>query len=83
MLGIVAGWEREGIVERINAGMHRAKVKGTRSGKSIGRPRIGINTAELERILSEQPSISQKRLAELLGIPRSTLQDHLRLRKVA
>jgi len=78
MLGIVAGWEREGSVERINAGVQRAKKTGTRSGKPIGRPRRHINRAEMERILREEPTISQKQLAIKLGVPRSTMQGYLK-----
>ena len=39
MLGVFAELEREMIVARVNAGMARAKVSGTRSGRAIGRPR--------------------------------------------
>lgn len=41
MLGVFAEFERELIVARVNAGLSRAREKGTRSGKSIGRPRNG------------------------------------------
>lgn len=78
MLGIVAGWEREGIVERINAGVQRAKLKGTRSGKPIGRPRRRINQAELRGIIEREPGISQSKLAKRLNVPRSTLQAYLK-----
>jgi DNA invertase Pin-like site-specific DNA recombinase len=36
MLGVFAELEREMIVARVNAGMARAKVNGTKSGKVIG-----------------------------------------------
>ena len=39
MLGVFAEFERELIVARVNAGLARAREQGTRSGKSIGRPR--------------------------------------------
>ncbi|MTD93113.1 resolvase [Hyphomicrobium sp. xq] len=39
MLGVFAELEREMIVARVNAGIARARSSGTRSGKSIGRPR--------------------------------------------
>jgi DNA invertase Pin-like site-specific DNA recombinase len=38
MLGVFAEFERAIIVERVNAGIARAKAKGTKSGKAIGRP---------------------------------------------
>jgi DNA invertase Pin-like site-specific DNA recombinase len=40
MLGVFAEFERSIIQERINAGIARARVVGTRSGKPIGRARI-------------------------------------------
>jgi DNA invertase Pin-like site-specific DNA recombinase len=40
MLGVFAELERAIIVERVRAGMARAKATGTRSGRAVGRPRI-------------------------------------------
>ena len=40
MLGVFAEFERAIIVERVNAGLARARAKGTKSGKPIGRPSI-------------------------------------------
>ena len=41
MLGVFAEFERAIIQERIHAGLARAREKGTKSGKPIGRARIG------------------------------------------
>ena len=38
MLGVFAEFERSIIVERVNAGIARARTQGTKSGKPIGRP---------------------------------------------
>jgi DNA invertase Pin-like site-specific DNA recombinase len=38
MLGVFAEFERSIIVERVNAGIARARTQGTRSGRPIGRP---------------------------------------------
>jgi hypothetical protein len=38
MLAVFAEFERSIIQERINARIARARVKGTKSGKAIGRP---------------------------------------------
>ena len=38
MMGVFAEFERAMIVERVRAGMIRAKASGTKSGKAIGRP---------------------------------------------
>src|SRR5262249_13447663 len=40
MISVVAEFEHAMIQERVRAGMARAKAKGTRSGKPIGRPAI-------------------------------------------
>lgn len=87
MLGIVAGWEREGIVQRINAGVQRAKKQGTKSGKPFGRPRRGNeskgprkNAPELQQVLSllaEDPEISQAEISRRTGIPRTTLLRYM------
>ena len=39
MLGVFAEFERSIIVERVRAGMARAKRRGTKSGRPIGRPK--------------------------------------------
>jgi DNA invertase Pin-like site-specific DNA recombinase len=44
MLSVFAEFERAMIRERVTAGMARAKEKGTRSGKAIGRPAIPDHT---------------------------------------
>jgi DNA invertase Pin-like site-specific DNA recombinase len=41
MLGVFAEFERAIIQERIHAGIARARATGTKSGKPIGRARIG------------------------------------------
>jgi len=40
MCGVFAEFERAMIQERVNSGLARARDKGTKSGKAIGRPRI-------------------------------------------
>jgi DNA invertase Pin-like site-specific DNA recombinase len=40
MLGVFSEFERSMIVERVRSGLAKAKAKGTRSGKAIGRPRV-------------------------------------------
>jgi DNA invertase Pin-like site-specific DNA recombinase len=39
MMGVFAEFERSMIVERVRAGVARAKATGTKSGKAFGRPR--------------------------------------------
>lgn len=51
MLGVFAEFERSIIVERVNAGIARAKAHGTKSGKPIGRPTVGDDVARRVREL--------------------------------
>ncbi len=72
----IAAWiakqERERLVERTKAGMERAKLRGTKSGKSIGRQRAIFNRVEAMRLRAEGKSLSQ--IAEELGTSRMTVQ---------
>lgn len=80
MLGIVAGWEREGIVERVNAGMARAKRYGTKSGRPIGRPPTysPIQWERAKKILRERPDISLSALSREVKMDRHTLRRKIR-----
>lgn len=78
ILGVVAGHERERTVERVKIGMDRAKRYGTRSGRPIGRPPRNLPRKRIEEILAASPGISQREMSRELGIPRSTLQKHLK-----
>ena len=40
ILGVIAKPERVRISERVRAGLDRARVEGTRSGRPVGRPRV-------------------------------------------
>jgi DNA invertase Pin-like site-specific DNA recombinase len=42
MLGVFAEFERSIIQERIHAGIARARIVGTKSGKPIGRAKIDV-----------------------------------------
>jgi DNA invertase Pin-like site-specific DNA recombinase len=44
MLGVFAEFERAIIAERVRAGMARAKAKGTKTGRAIGRPKVDKRT---------------------------------------
>jgi len=59
ILAAVAEFERELIRERVSAGMRSAKVKGTRSGKPIGRPRRIFDRGEIVRLRQDGHSLAQ------------------------
>ena len=49
MLGVFAEFERAILVERVNAGLARARARGTKSGRSIGRPAVADKAAQAAR----------------------------------
>ena len=58
MLGVFAEFERAIIQERINAGIARAREKGTKSGKPIGRAKIdATKEAAIRRALASGKGI--------------------------
>ena len=69
VLAALAEFERGRIVERVQAGLQRAK----RQGRTLGRPRASISRFQLARV----EGLSTREAAKVLGIPRSTLQRHL------
>jgi DNA invertase Pin-like site-specific DNA recombinase len=73
MLGVFAEFERALIQERIHAGLVRAREKGTRSGKPIGRPRILQH--KVEQICAElAKGTGIIRTARLVGVGVGTVQ---------
>lgn len=59
LLASLAKQERARLVERVRAGMDRAKEKGTKSGKPIGRPRVVFRRDEVIRLRGDGLSWSQ------------------------
>ena len=72
VVSAVAQLERSIIVERVNAGIRRARSQ----GKHLGRPRSNINTAEVLRLKAE--GLSHRCIGKQLGIPKSTVADVLK-----
>ncbi len=69
ILGAIAEFERSRVIERVQAGLQRAK----RQGRTLGRPRAIISRFQLARV----EGLSTREAAKVLGIPRSTLQRYL------
>lgn len=73
ILGAMAEFERELIVERTNDGLKRAR----KEGKTLGRKTVTLSDYQLEKarsILSENPNISMNALSkQFTGISRNTL----------
>jgi DNA invertase Pin-like site-specific DNA recombinase len=73
MLGVFAEFEREIIVERVVAGMARARVKGTKSGKPIGKPPVDAKRMALVRAeLAKGTGILKT--ARIAGVGTSVVQ---------
>ena len=69
ILAALSEFERARIVERVQAGLQRAK----RQGQTMGRPRRAISPRQLARV----EGLSSREAAKVLGVPRSTLQRYL------
>jgi DNA invertase Pin-like site-specific DNA recombinase len=53
ILGTVAKQERRRISDRVSAGLRRARLTGTRSGRPIGRPRVIFDRAKATQLRLE------------------------------
>ena len=73
ILGAIAEFERELIVERTKDGLNRAR----KEGKTLGKPKVTLSDYQREkarRLIAENPNISTRKLAEQFdGISRMTL----------
>lgn len=67
VLASIAEFEADGIKERVTAGLRHAARQGTRSGKSIGRPRLADSRAVEVRAL-RSPGLSLPAIAERTGL---------------
>jgi DNA invertase Pin-like site-specific DNA recombinase len=63
--------ERSLIVERVNAGLSRAK----RQGKTLGRPRLIVDREKVSRLAGE--GLSVRAIASKLHIAKSTVHNLL------
>lgn len=71
IIAAMAELERNIIVERIHAGLRRAKSE----GKSLGRPRALLDTVKIQTLRRE--GLSLRSIAKQLGVGRSTVQREL------
>jgi DNA invertase Pin-like site-specific DNA recombinase len=83
MLGVFAEFERSIIVERVNAGIARARLRGTKSGRPIGRPPLaperdaairaelarGTGVLKTARLHKTGVSVVQRIRAEMAAVP--------------
>jgi len=72
MLGVFAEFERSMIVQRVRAGIAKARASGTKSGKAFGRPRIPAKKeAAVRAALAAGTGI--RKTAKLVGVGNETV----------
>jgi DNA invertase Pin-like site-specific DNA recombinase len=75
MMGVFAEFERSMIVERVRAGVARAKASGTKSGKAFGRPRVPAETEQRIRDALATPGRPGfHKIAARFGVATGTVQ---------
>ena len=79
----LAEFERELIRERTQAGLKSARVRGRKGGRPKGMTQAAIEKATIAEALYKNGSIPVKKIAEQLGISKTTLYLYLRYRNVA
>ncbi len=72
IIAAIGEFERSLIIERVNAGMRRARTQGTTSGKPIGRP-FKVWDRDLARKM-RAGGFSVRQIAAQLGVPSATVQ---------
>ena len=75
ILGAVAEWEREMIVTRVDDGIEKAMIHGTKSGKPFGRPKAEIPQQCLDDV---ENGLSLRKASAKYNIPLSTLSDRMK-----
>ena len=72
MLGVFSEFEPAILIERINAGIARARSKGTKSGKAIGRPKLEAEREDRVRALLAAGNRIRK-TARMVGTGNATV----------
>lgn len=85
MFGVFASlaeFERELIRERTQAGLKSARARGRKGGRPKGMSQSAIEKATIAEALYKNGSIPVKKIAEQLGISKTTLYLYLRYQNV-
>jgi len=72
IIGAMAELERSVIRERVVAGMEYARLRGTKSGKPVGRPRAIFRRDEVRELRSQ--GVSWRQIARQLGVSPTTVR---------
>lgn len=73
----IAEQERARLIERTQAGLARARARGTKSGKAIGRPKRMHQADILKASAMEWEGKSVREIATAMHVPRSTVHRML------
>jgi DNA invertase Pin-like site-specific DNA recombinase len=76
--GVFAELERAMIAERVRSGLAKAKAKGTKSGRPIGRPSIPERKRQEIRTAYKAGGVGMRALAKRHGVSVGTVQACLR-----
>lgn len=79
----LAEFERELIRERTQAGLNSARARGRKGGRPKGMSASAIEKAAIAEALYKNGSIPVKKIADQLGISKTTLYLYLRSRNVS
>jgi DNA invertase Pin-like site-specific DNA recombinase len=77
MMGVFAEFERAMIVERVKSGLRLARLRGTKSGRPIGRPRVPEHTRKAIRAAYKAGGGGMRSLAKRYGVSLGTVQTLL------
>lgn len=78
----LAEFERELIRERTQAGLKSARARGRKGGRPKGMTKAAIEKSIIAKALYKSGNIPVKKIAEQLGISKTTLYLYLRYRNV-
>lgn len=70
IIGAFAQFERNVLIERVQAGLRKARAE----GKQLGRPRAVVNRLKIGALQAE--GLSYREIGRRLGIPRSTVYKY-------
>lgn len=76
LMGALAEFERELILERTQEGIARARLLGTKSGRPVGYPKKLVPLKELDRLLSD--GVPKSEIARRYKVHRNTIYNRIK-----
>jgi DNA invertase Pin-like site-specific DNA recombinase len=72
IIACLAKQERLRLSERTKAGMERARLTGTKSGKKFGRPTVGVTAQQVQELRNGPNPLSYSQIGNYFGISKSS-----------